>query len=267
MPIEQRRDGDVAVMVLDHPPVNALGFELRRGLHDAFTSLRADSTVKAAVVLGSGKGFCAGGDRTEFGKPEATARPTLSRDVLHAIEHCGKPVVAALHGFAVGGGLELALACDLRVVVADTRIGLPEVGLGRFPLSGSQRLPRVVGIERAAEWMLDARTMDASDPDAAALFDRIVDRREALLPAALEVARSSIATLPLPVRHRPFPDADPSRALRSIGERYPAAQCSPAQRALLAALRAAVEAPDFDSGLDRAQGLFDELGSDRATEP
>ena len=264
MPIEHRRDGDVAVLVLDHPPVNALGLELRRGLHHAFTSLRADATVSAVVILGGGKGFCAGGDRTEFGKPDATARPTLSRDVLHAIEHCGKPVVAALHGFAVGGGLELALACDLRVAVADTRIGLPEVGLGRFPLSGSQRLPRLVGIERAAEWMLGARMMEASHRDAARLFDRIVDGREALLPCALEVARAAIAVPPLAVRHRPFPDIDPSRALREIELRYPAAQCSPAQRALLAALRAAVDSRDFQCGLDRAQALFDELVSDRA---
>ena len=262
MAIEHRREGPVAVLTLALPPVNALGLSLRRALHSAFSTLRRDD-ARAAVIVGGGNGFSAGGDRTEFGKPAATARPTLSRDVLDAIEHCGKPVVAALHGFAIGGGLELALACGVRVAVADTRIGLPEVGLGRFPLSGSQRLPRLLGIARAAEWMLRAETMAAGHPDATPLFDRVVDGREALLPVALELARSALVTAPLPVRNRPFPDSDPSLALRAVERRYPEEQRTAAQQALLAALRAAVEAREFQSGLDRAQALFDELVSGR----
>jgi 3-hydroxyacyl-CoA dehydrogenase len=181
--------------------------------------------------------------------------------VLHAIEHCGKPVVAAIHGYAVGGGLELALACDLRIVAAGTRLGLPEVSIGRFPLSGSQRLPRILGVTRAATWMLQAGMYDAGYPETTALFDRIVHTPDELLPAALELARVAITMPPVPIRHRPFPDADPHGALLALDESWPCDQRSAAQRALIAALHAAVEASDFQSGLDRAQQLFDELVS------
>src|SRR5512144_1435693 len=112
MVVEHHRDGAIAVLTLAHAPVNALNLALRRALYDFFTTVRSDASVAAIVVQGAGKGFCAGGDRTEFGTPDANARPTLSRDVLDVIERCGKPVVAALHGFAVGGGFELALACS-----------------------------------------------------------------------------------------------------------------------------------------------------------
>jgi enoyl-CoA hydratase len=259
MPLEHRRVGPVAVVTFAHPPVNALGLELRRELQSFFLQVSRDEAVRAIVLAGSGRGFSAGGDRTEFGTPAATTRPTLSRDVLHAIEHCGRPVVAALHGFAIGGGFELALACDLRVVVADTRVGFPEVGIGRFPLSGSQRLPRILGVGRAAAWMLQAEVLDAAHPGAAPLLDRLVDSHEALLPAALELADSAVTAPPVPVRRRPFPDVDPIAALDSVERRYPGTERTPAQRALLAAMRAAVTASDFDAGLERAQELFDEL--------
>jgi enoyl-CoA hydratase len=261
MPIEYGREGATALLALANPPVNALSLSLRRDLVGAFATLSADPAIAAVVVYGSGKGFCAGGDRSEFGTPAASARPTLSRDVLHAIEHCGKPVVAAMHGFAIGGGLELALACDLRVVVQGTRVGLPEVGIGRFPLSGSQRLPRVLGIVRAAEWMLRAEILQAERPDAAPLFDRIVDDPEALLQAALALARSAAKHPPTPIRHRPFPDHEPTGALREVFAQHPQENCSASQRAVLAALQAAVESEDFQAGLDRAQELFDELVS------
>jgi enoyl-CoA hydratase len=259
MLVQHRTEGETALITLAHPPVNALSLGVRQGLVDALAQLRADASLTSGVIVGSGKGFCAGGDRTEFGTPDATARPTLSRDVLHAVEACGKPVVAALHGFAMGGGLELALACGLRVVVRGTRVGFPEVGIGRFPLSGSQRLPRVLGISRAADWMLRAETMPAELPEAAPLFDLVVDRFEALLPAAVELARSATKSPPAPIRQRPFPDRDPRTALQEVLLRYPHENCSPAQQAVLSALRAAVESEDFQSGLDRAQVFFDGL--------
>jgi 3-hydroxyacyl-CoA dehydrogenase len=239
--------------------VNALCLELRRELQSFFLEVSRDDAARAIVLCGGGRGFSAGGDRTEFGTPAATTRPTLSRDVLHAIEHCGRPVVAALHGFAIGGGLELALACDLRVVVAGTRVGFPEVGIGRFPLSGSQRLPRILGVGRAAAWMLRGETTDAGHPEFATLFDRVVDDQASLLPVALERARAAIGLPPVPIRRRPFPDPDPVAALEDVERANPAAGRSPAQQALLDAVRAAVDSPDFQSGLDRAQQLFDEL--------
>jgi 3-hydroxyacyl-CoA dehydrogenase len=259
MSLEYRCAGGVAFIAIDAPPVNAFGLPLRRALVDAFVRLRQDDAVRAVVVHGHGKGFSAGGDRSEFGRPEASARPTLSRDVLAAVESCGKPVIAAIHGFAVGGGLEFALACGARVAVASARIGLPEVTIGRFPLSGSQRLPRLVGIERAAEWMFRAETTRASDPRAALLFDRLVDRDEELLAAAAELALTATHSTLVPVRERPFLDADPSGAIRDVAARYVTDASPPAQRALLAALQAAIDAPDFQSGLDRAHVIFDAL--------
>lgn len=259
MSLEYRRAGRVAFIAIDSPPVNAFSLPLRRALVDAFMRLRQDDSVRAVVVHGHGKGFSAGGDRAEFGKPEASARPTLSRDVLAAVESCGKPVIAAIHGFAVGGGLEFALACSARIAVASARIGLPEVAIGRFPLSGSQRLPRLVGIERATEWMFRAETMMASDPRAAPLFEKQVDRDEDLLAAAENLALAALHSPPVPLRERPIPDADPSGAMRDVVARYATEAANPAQRALLAALQAAVDAPDFQTGLDRAQVLFDAL--------
>lgn len=259
MPLLYELSDGIGRIALSHPPVNALGLELRRALVAAFERIDGDDAVQAVVLHGDGKGFCAGGDRTEFGTPAAVERPTLSRDVLSRIEACRKPVVAAVHGFAVGGGLELALACSARVAVASARVGLPEVAIGRFPLSGSQRLPRLLGVACAAEWMLRAETTDASHPDAAAIFDRVVGSEDELLPEAVDLARKSLRAPRLPIRHRPFPDADPRAALDEVAARYDRNELSPAQRALLAALRAAVEARDFQAGLDRAQVLFDEL--------
>lgn len=259
MTLDVTQSDGVACLALRHPPVNALPLELRRALVETVERIDADPSISAVVLQGAGKGFCAGGDRTEFGTPAATTRPTLSRDVLSRIEACRKPVVAAIHGFAMGGGLELALACHVRVAVASARVGLPEVGIGRFPLSGSQRLPRLLGVERAAEWMLRAETMAASHPDAAPLFDRIVEREDDLLPAALDAAKQALQAPPLLLRHRPFPDADPQAALHAVEARLATRELGPAHRALLAALHAAVESPDFQAGLDRAQVLFDEL--------
>ena len=259
MPLHCSQPDGIALIRLDHPPVNAFSLALRQALVAVLERLDADETVRAVVVHGAGKGFSAGGDRTEFGTPAASERPTLSRDVLSRIEACRKPVIAAIHGFAVGGGLEFALACGARVAVASAKVGLPEVGIGRFPLSGSQRLPRLLGVERATEWMLRAETMAAAHPEAAPLFDRLVDRDEELLPSALEVARQAMHAPLRLLRHRPFPDQDPLAALRAVEARYPEANRSPAQCALLAALHAAVEAPDFQAGLDRSQVLFDGL--------
>lgn len=259
MPIEHRREDEIAVVALAHPPVNAFGLRLRCELVETFARLAADDRVRGIVVHGAGQGFSAGGDRTEFGKPAAAARPTLSRDVLSALESCGKPVVAAIHGFAIGGGLEFALTCDARVATADSRVGLPEVTLGRFPLSGTQRLPRLLGVAVAAEWILRGETVQASSPAIAPVFDRIVADPDDLLPVALDTARTLMRSPRNRVRDRPFPDADPRASLRQVLRQHPAETCTAPQRAALEALQAAVEAVDFQAGLDRAQVLFDEL--------
>lgn len=253
-----QHDG-IALLELSYPPVNALGIALRRALTNTFEQLRTDDRTRAVIVCGSGAGFSAGGDRSEFGRPEASERPTLSRDVLAAIQACGKPVIAAIHGFAVGGGLEFALACHCRVATSDARIGLPETGLGRFPLSGSQRLPRLLGLESAAEWMMNARMTTAGDATAAPIFDRVVQDRAQLIPAAMELANRAIESTPRLIDDRPLPDADPAASMRRIEALHPEAGRSPAQIALLRALHAAATTKNFGDGLERAQVLFDEL--------
>lgn len=263
MALLHRNVGSVTVISLTHPPVNALSLPVRQDLAAAFAALRGDTAVEAVVLQGSGAGFCAGGDTTEFGTPAATCRPTLSRDVLDAIEACGKPIVAALHGFAVGGGLELALACDVRVALSDTKIGLPEVRLGVIPLSGTQRLPRLLGLAAAAEMMLEGSVTNAGALADTALFDRVVATHEELLEAALQLARSAAIVRPVRVRDRPIPDAEPHEVLRRIRRSRLESRLTDAQLSVLAALSAAVESVDFQSGLDRAQQLFDELGGAR----
>ncbi|UZG55436.1 3-hydroxyacyl-CoA dehydrogenase NAD-binding domain-containing protein [Rhodococcus opacus] len=139
----------VAVIRLANPPVNGLGDTVRAGLTSAVARAAADDHVGAVIVVGEGKGFCGGADLRQFGTPAATADPTLP-DVLTTITHSPKPVIAAIHGFALGGGLELALACHYRITHRDAKLGLPEVNVGLIPGSGgTQRLPRLIGAAAA----------------------------------------------------------------------------------------------------------------------
>ena len=145
--VDLRREGEVAVVIVDNPPVNALKHEVRAGLVEALDQARQDDAVKAVVIACGGRTFFAGADITEFGKPP---QPPGLHDVIAAIEAMPKPVVAALHGTALGGGFELALACHFRVAAPGARVGLPEVKLGLLPgAGGTQRLPRLIGPEKA----------------------------------------------------------------------------------------------------------------------
>jgi 3-hydroxyacyl-CoA dehydrogenase len=265
MILQFRREAGIAIVTLAQPPVNALSLALRTALVETFSSLSNDPGVKAVVLHGAGTGFCAGGDRSEFGTPAATQRPTLSRDVLQVVEKCGRPVVAAMHGYAVGGGLELALACDARVAAAGTRIGMPEIKIGVTPLSGTQRLPRLLGVEMAAEMMLDGTVLPVESPALAPMFEHVVSSGEELLAAAIDVARTAITRRPVPVRDRPFVDQDPRAALHVLLERHPLDEQDPPVRAILESVAAAVTSPTFDAGLERAQQIFDALGATRAT--
>ena len=141
------RDGDVAVIVIDNPPINAASAFVRIALLATIGELQGDASLRAAVIIGAGNTFVAGSDLREFG--QALQNPQLP-EVIQAIERCGKPVVAALHGAALGGGFELALGCDARIASPGTMVGLPEVTLGIIPgAGGTQRLPRIVGVARA----------------------------------------------------------------------------------------------------------------------
>src|SRR5690242_4562176 len=148
-PISTRKHGDVLIVLSNNPPVNALGAAVRQGLVDAIEQAEADGSVKALVIACEGQTFFAGADITEFGKPPVM--PWLPQ-VVDRIEACSKPVVAAIHGTALGGGLEVALGCHYRVAVSSAKLGVPEVKLGLLPgAGGTQRLPRVAGVSKALE--------------------------------------------------------------------------------------------------------------------
>lgn len=166
-------DGAVAVVVIDNPPVNALSHHVRRGLLDAMAHIAADDGVEAAVLICAGRTFIAGADITEFDQPPA---PPGIHAVLNAIESCPKPVTAAMHGTAYGGGLETAMCAHYRVAVASARLGLPEVKLGILPgAGGTQRLPRLVGVAKALEMCVTGDPINAPDALACGLIDAIIN--------------------------------------------------------------------------------------------
>ncbi|HEV7998139.1 MAG TPA: enoyl-CoA hydratase/isomerase family protein, partial [Stellaceae bacterium] len=166
--IDLRRDGRIAIVIADNPPVNALKHEVRAGLAEALRRAGDDNAVEAVVIACAGRTFFAGADITEFGqKPRS---PSLA-EVIAQIEAMPKPVVAALHGTALGGGFELALACHFRVAAAAARMGLPEVKLGLLPgAGGTQRLPRLIGPEKALRMIVTGEPLGAAQ----ALADGIV---------------------------------------------------------------------------------------------
>src|SRR5580693_9670900 len=164
------RDG-VAVLTLSNPPVNSLGSALRTALVEGLERANADEGIGAIVVIGSGAGFSGGADIREFGTPKASAYPNLP-NVLREIEASAKPVIAAIGGVCMGGGLELALACHYRVGVAGAKIALPEVKLGLLPgAGGTQRLPRVIGAEAALNMIVSGATVPSEKLRSTPLFD------------------------------------------------------------------------------------------------
>ena len=183
-------EGDVAVLTLNSPPVNALSQPVRAGILDGVRRAVADPAVKAVVLICDGRTFIAGADITEFGKPPR--EPGL-KEAQDAIENAAKPVVAAIHGTALGGGLEVALCCHYRVAVPSAKCGLPEVNLGLLPgAGGTQRLPRIVGAARALEMMTSGQHVPASECLAMGLVDEIVPEGQ-LRAGAIALARRIVS--------------------------------------------------------------------------
>ncbi len=192
--------GDVFVIVVDNPPVNALSWHVRQGLHDGFAQGLADDEVKAIVLRCAGSTFIAGADITEFGKPPQG--PDFN-SVLNMIEAASKPVVAAIHGTALGGGLETALVCHYRIAVPSAKLGVPEVKLGLLPgAGGTQRLPRVVGVEAAATMCSLGEPVPAAKAEALGLVDRLAGE-SSLAEDAIAYARELIPVGPRPTRDQP----------------------------------------------------------------
>src|SRR3954464_14245652 len=174
-PISTRRHGDVLIVTSNNPPVNALGHAVREGLVKAIEEADADDAVKAVVILCQGQTFFAGADISEFGTPKSFESPALPM-IVDRIEACTKPVVAAIHGTAFGGGLEVALDSHYRVAVPSAKLGVPEVKLGLLPgAGGTQRLPRVAGVQKALEMATSGNPIDAREAYEAGLVDRLIE--------------------------------------------------------------------------------------------
>jgi 3-hydroxyacyl-CoA dehydrogenase len=193
-PISTRHHGDVLIIESNNPPVNALSAAVRQGLVEAIEQAEADDKVKAVVIACEGQTFFAGADITEFGKPPVM--PWLPQ-VVDRIEECTKPVIAAIHGTALGGGLEVALGCHYRVAVPSAKLGTPEVKLGLLPgAGGTQRLPRVAGVEKALQMCATGNPIGAKEAADAGLVDRLVE--DDLIPHAVAFAEEVRDIRPLP---------------------------------------------------------------------
>jgi 3-hydroxyacyl-CoA dehydrogenase len=258
--VDLDRRGRVAVITVNNPPVNALSQHVRQGLHEGVKLAVADAAAGAIVIVCAGRTFIAGADITEFGKPPAA--PGL-HEVLDLIEGSPKPVVAAIHGTALGGGLEVTLACHYRVGVKDARFGLPEVKLGLLPgAGGTQRLPRVVGVEKGLSMMVSGDPIRADEALKAGLIDEIVDG---------DLAAAGVA-----FAERVLNEKRPLKKIRDLDDKIAAVRGKPevfasfrksvarqtrgfrAPENIIKAVEAAVSLP-FAEGLKRERELFAEL--------
>ena len=255
-PVSLSRDSDIGVIRINYPPVNALGHGVREGLQQCLRDALADEQIRAVVVIGEGKTFPAGADIREFGKPPQ--QPALPA-VIDEYEASDKLVVAAIHGTALGGGLEVALGCDYRVALDSARLGLPEVKLGLLPgAGGTQRLPRLVGAQKALEMVVGGNPVKAKEALSLGLVDEMVSGD--LLDGALAYTRQLLAdNAPLrKLRDLAVPDAqdglfdqfEQSIARKQRGFKAPFS--------CIKAVKAAVELP-FDKGVERERELFFEL--------
>ncbi len=250
-----RRDDNISVITIDNPPVNAFGVKVREQVLAALLRAADDAATDAIVLRCAGRTFIAGADISELGKPPLS--PTFP-EVIKAIEACEKPVVAAMHGTALGGGLEVALGCHYRIALAGTRLGLPEIKLGIIPGSGgTQRLPRLVGIEKALAMIMSGSPIPAEEAQASGLIDAMVDDLDA---GALAFAREVAARRPVPrARDRadriaPFV-ADPAALDAAAAAYLKRAKGLHAPAAAIDSLRAAITL-SFDEAIARERALF-----------
>lgn len=257
--VNTARDGDVLVVTIDNPPINAGSTEVRRGLRDAIAQLAADASLRAAVLIGGGSTFIAGSDLREFGRP--LEEPQLPA-VIAAIEACPKPVVAALHGAALGGGFELALGCDARVAHPKALMGLPEVTLGMIPgAGGTQRLTRIVGAAQAIRMICAGERMCAEPARQLGIVDLIADGE--LLSAAVDLARGMRAKHRL--RDVAAPVAAPQDVERAERDALRAGGGRPPVASAIEMVKAAYTLP-IDEALRQERALFQDyrMGADAA---
>jgi 3-hydroxyacyl-CoA dehydrogenase len=254
-PVSLTVENATAVITIDNPPVNALSAAVRDGLEACLAEAQANPAVKAIVLICAGRTFIAGADITEFGKPPQGIQLP---DLIEKLEASPKPIIAAIHGTALGGGLETTLGCHYRVAVPSAKLGLPEVKLGLLPgAGGTQRLPRVVGVERALEMVTTGTPIDAQTAQTAGLVDELAPEN-ALRPHAITFAERVAETRPLPrIRDRQV-QADPAifAAFRQANARK--FRGFEAPEANIRCIEAATTQP-FEQGLATERRLFIEL--------
>jgi 3-hydroxyacyl-CoA dehydrogenase len=256
--VRLENEGGIGVITVDNPPVNALSPAVPQGIVAALDQGNADPSVKAMVLIGAGRSFIAGADIRQFGKGPATPAPT--RRHYDVMDQSNKPVVAAIHGFALGGGLETALACHYRVAVPSAKVGLPEVAIGILPgAGGTQRLPRLIGPKAALDLIVSGRHVSAEEAHKLGIIDEIAPEG-GLKEAAIAFARKIADVKPLPkIRDKN------ERLVEGTPEVFEAMRKSIARRArnqrapyaCIEAVEAACELP-FDEGCALERKLFDE---------
>jgi 3-hydroxyacyl-CoA dehydrogenase len=248
--VRVEHEDEVAVVIIDNPPINAGSFEVRSGLLAAIEAAGKRPDIKAIVVIGDGTTFIAGSDLREFGQP--IAEPSLPA-VIAAIESCNKPVVAALHGAALGGGFELALGCDARIALTGTVVGLPEVTLGIIPgAGGTQRLPRLVGIPKAITMICSGERVPADAALTLNLIDKVVTTD--LRSAAIAYARAMNGRKHR-VRDLTTPECDDTTISTAATSALRAGKNRPAVHGAIAAVTAARTLP-MEEALARERTAF-----------
>jgi len=262
MSADYQKDGSIAVITLNNPPVNGLGLATRRAIVEGVNQANADASIEAIVITGAGKAFSGGADITEFGTERATQEPHLL-SVIKVLEQSAKPVVAAIHSVCMGGGLELAMGCHYRVVSPKTSVALPEVKLGLLPgAGGTQRLPRLLGLETALNMIVSGEAvpseMLAAIPGQK-LFDLVTASADSLASEARAFAKHIAGQRPLPlVRNLPckHPQAEAylqfaRNMVKGMAKNFPApGKCVDA---------VAASVGKFDAGMQTERELFTQL--------
>ena len=260
MTADYKVQGDIAVITLNNPPVNGLGFATRLAIANGLEHANSDPAVKAIVITGAGKAFSGGADIKEFGSPKAMQEPNLLSVIL-ALENSAKPVVAAVHSVCMGGGLELALGCHYRIAAPGCQVALPEVKLGLIPgAGGTQRLPRVLGVEAALNMIVSGEPVKSemlAMLPGQKLFDKMATSVDTLAQEAMDLAHSVVDVRPLPlVRNLPckHPLGDAyfqfaRNMVKGMSKNYPAPlKC-------LEAVEAATK-QKFDAGMTTEREIF-----------
>ncbi len=263
-PVSLERQGDIGIIIVNYPPVNALGPGVAEGIKDCLARGNTDPAIKAMVLIGAGRSFIAGADIRGFG----TNRPRLplGERVYDTLDASAKPVVAAIHGYALGGGLEIAMACHYRIALPSAKLGLPEVQIGILPGGGgTQRLPRLAGPKAALDMIVTGRHVPAPEAAKLGIIDEVLPETADLRESAVAYAVRIMNRRPLPrVRDRPVRLNDPGifDAMRTSIARRARNQKAPYH--CIASVEAACALP-FDEGCRREADLFKELeNSDEA---